>query len=92
MPSSEPSPRRPRIERLWDRDLPLRLLLDFQPGQINRSDLHDGAWYVGPPGKHLVEMHLKALLDDGADADKTISERRRVIRILERDRAPSGRQ
>jgi tetraacyldisaccharide 4'-kinase len=26
MPSSEPSPRRPRIERLWDRDLPLRLL------------------------------------------------------------------
>src|SRR5271156_3367166 len=26
MPPSEPSPRRPRIERLWDRDLPLRLL------------------------------------------------------------------
>src|SRR5271166_234958 len=26
MHPSEPSPRRPRIERLWDRDLPLRLL------------------------------------------------------------------
>src|SRR5271163_782319 len=54
MPSSEPSPNRPRIERLWRRDLPVRLL----PAWVGLAAAA-GLYRVGVGARRLYWRMLK---------------------------------
>jgi tetraacyldisaccharide 4'-kinase len=54
MPSSQPSPSRPRIERLWQRDLPLRLL----PAWIGLAAAA-GFYRAGVGARHLYWRMMK---------------------------------
>ena len=54
MPPSEPSPNRPRIERLWQRDLPVRLL----PAWVGLAAAA-GFYRVGVGARHLYWQMMK---------------------------------
>src|SRR5208282_2600478 len=54
MPSSEPSPNRPRIERLWQRDLPVRML----PAWIGLAAAA-GFYRIGVGARHLYWRVMK---------------------------------
>src|SRR5260221_4440258 len=54
MPINEPSPNRPRIERLWQRDLPLRLI----PAWVGLAAVA-GFYRVGVGARHLYWRMMK---------------------------------
>src|SRR5579862_3306328 len=54
MPINEPSPNRPRIERLWQRDLPVRLL----PAWIGLAAVA-GFYRIGVGARHLYWRTMK---------------------------------
>ena len=54
MPSNEPSPNRPRIERLWQRDLPARLL----PAWVGLAAAA-GFYRIGVGARHLYWRMMK---------------------------------
>src|SRR5260221_13392632 len=54
MPINEPSPNRPRIERLWQRDLPLRLL----PAWVGLAAVA-GFYRIGVGTRHLYWQMMK---------------------------------
>ncbi|HKN14151.1 MAG TPA: tetraacyldisaccharide 4'-kinase [Candidatus Binatus sp.] len=54
MPPSEPSPNRPRIERLWQRDLPVRLL----PAWLGLAAA-SGFYRIGVGARHLYWRMVK---------------------------------